>query len=66
MYVPHDNCAENKHPALAFSDGFLMDSSGRFGHASTPKTTFPSSSRPNAIAYWSPLRKLHPKIFAVY
>lgn len=36
-----------------------MDPKGRFGQARTPNTTFPSSSNPNAIAYWSPLRNLH-------
>lgn len=32
---------------------------GRFGHARTPNTTFPSSSNASAIAYWSPLRNLN-------
>lgn len=61
IYVPLPTLAKKRHPtSLEEECGWFgpMVASGRFGQAKTPNTTFPSSSRANAMAYWSPLTKL--------
>ena len=54
MYVPEPIVAKKRHPISSEEEEFLfpaMDVNGKFGQASTPKTTFPSSSNPSATAY---------------
>lgn len=61
IYVPEPIVAKKRQPVSLDEELLLvpaMDANGKFGQASTPKTTFPSSSNPSATAYWSPLRNL--------
>lgn len=59
-YAPSPTLAKKRQPTSFEEWSWLepMDASGRFGQAKTPNTTFPSCSKPNAIAYWSPLTNL--------
>jgi len=58
--VPAPFLAEKRQPIGSFEGRALMltDVQGKFGQASTPKITSPSSNKPKATAYWSPLRNL--------
>lgn len=61
IYVPAPTVEKKRQPTSPRRECWLLlliGSKGRFGQARTPNTTFPSSSNPNAIAYWSPLRNL--------
>jgi len=61
IYVPLPTLAKKRHPTSLEEERcwlWLMVASGRFGQAKTPNTTFPWSSRANAMAYWSPLTNL--------
>lgn len=61
MSVPQPIFAEKRQPVWFCEvslSGLPIEPNGRFGQAKTPRTTFPSSSNANAIAYWSPRRNL--------